>query len=163
MRLGFTILGIALAAWAAPSTANDDPCLGLTAAEAAGLLGVPAEGLKAQRSRLPQGLWQCSFAGADAAQSLAYSVEHASDTQTAQRELARYRHNLEVAGEAPPYRGKLPRGAYSEIADVGDESVWTDVNGSFTFRRGAVTVQVQSPADKLVKIKAGQLLASKLR
>jgi hypothetical protein len=162
MRRQLWALAFALTVWAGASSATEDACLGLTVPEAAALLGVPADGLKAQRKQLHRGLWQCSFSGSDPARMLAYSVERGPDEKTAKRDLQRYREGLETAAETAPFRGKLPKGAYSEVSDIGDENVWTDINSTFTFRRQALTVQVQSPADKLAKIKAGQRLASKL-
>ncbi len=142
--------------------ANAEPCLGFTPSEAAALLGVSSAQLKHERKELHRGLWQCSFAAGTPALILAYSVERAADEKTARRDLERYRENLETAAQTAPFRNKLPKGAWSEISDIGDENVWTDINATMTFRRKAVTVQVQSPADKLLKIKAAQALARKL-
>ncbi len=54
-----------------------------------------------------------------------------------------------------PWKGKLPKGAYSDIADpgMGDEAVWTNINGTLTLRKANVMIQVTMPKAKLDQIK----------
>jgi hypothetical protein len=66
-----------------------------------------------------------------------------------------------VAGETPQYKD-LPAGAYSDIGGLGDEAIWTDVNGSLTARKGNITVQVLMPRDKGDQIKVVEAFLAKL-
>ena len=59
------------------------------------------------------------------------------------------------------FKDKLPQGAYSDIMGLGDEAVWTDVNGTLTVRKGNIIVQVLAPAGKLVQIKVAQAFLAK--
>jgi hypothetical protein len=143
-----------------PDLAN---CAGFTVKDAAPLLGVPVEKVTRTANKVHATLWMCSFSAGQPGKLLAFSIEVAMSAKAAAADMERYRDNLEVAAETAPFKNKLPKGAYSEILGdgLGDENVWTDVNGAFTARKGNVTVQVPMPADKLGKIDVGKAVLSK--
>jgi hypothetical protein len=132
-------------------------CAGFTAADAAKVLGLPASKLTAKTEKIAPNLWRCSFITSDG-KGLSYSVTIAPDVKNAAAEMEQLRSNLEVAAETAPFKNKLPKGAYSEISGpgLGDETVWTDVNGTFTVRKGNVILQVLMPAGKVEQVKAAQ-------
>ena len=107
-------------------------------------------------------MWMCTFRGENLEKSVSFSVTISRDTQTALKEMESYRENLELAATTAPHRDNLPSGAYSEISDIGDENVWTDINGTLTVRKGAITFQVQQPPGKLRQVRAAQVILSKL-
>ena len=139
-------------------------CAGFTAKDAAPFLGVPPERVVAKAEKVHAALWMCSFGAGTAGKQVAFSLEVAKDPKAAAAQMEQYRADLETAAGTKPFKDKLPQGAWSEILGdgVGDENVWTDVNGSFTARKGNVTVQVTQPADKLEKIKVGRAVLAKL-
>jgi len=144
-----------------PDLAN---CAGFTANDAAPILGVPAAKVTRTADKVHAGLWTCTFSGGQPGKSLAFSIEVAKSPKAAAADMERYRENLETAAGTAPFKDKLPKGAYSEIMGdgLGDENVWTDVNGTFTARKGNVTVQVTMPMDKIAKISLGKAVLSKL-
>ena len=70
--------------------------------------------------------------------------------------------HLSTAGGTAPFKDKLPKGAYSDISGLGDEAVWSDVNGSLAVRKGALTLQFMAPKGKLEQIKAAEAVLKKL-
>lgn len=139
-------------------------CAGFAAKDAAVFLGVPPEKVVAKAEKVHAALWMCSFSAGAGGKTVAFSLEVAKDPKAAAADMERYRGDLEVAAGTAPFKDKLPKGAWSEIvADgLGDENVWTDVNGAFTARLGNVTVQVTQPADKVEKIKVAKAVLAKL-
>jgi hypothetical protein len=151
-------------AWAAdPGGALKDgvDCGGFAASDAATWLKVaPAQ---VTRTVQPSGkaLWLCSFAVGKAPPAIAFSLEIAANAKKAAGQMERYRDDLATAGGTKPWKGRLPKGAYSDIMGVGDEAVWTDINGAFTVRKGHVIVQVTLPKEKLDQVKLGQAVVAK--
>ena len=143
-----------------PDMAN---CAGFTVKDAAPLLGVPENGVSRTSRKVHDALWLCTFSGGQPQKNLTFSVELAKDAKAAAADMERYRSHLETAAETAPFKNKLPKGAYSEIVGdgLGDENVWTDVNGTFTARKGNITVQVSMPADKIANIKVGKAVLAK--
>lgn len=143
-----------------PDLAN---CAGFTANDAAPLLGVPVDRVTRTVEKVHASLYICTFSGGQPGKGLAFSIEVAKSAKAAAADLERYRENLEIAAGTAPFKDKLPKGAYSEIVGdgLGDETVWTDVNGTFTARKGNVTIQVTMPADKPGKINVGKAVLSK--
>lgn len=136
-------------------------CAGFTAADAAAWLKAPAAQVTRSVQKSGPALWLCSFSVGKTPPGIAYSVALAKDAKTAAAEMERYRDDLSTAGETAPFKGKLPKGAYSDIIGVGDEGIWTDVNGSYTVRKGNVTVQFTRPAEKLEQVKLGKAVLAK--
>ncbi|MBI5584638.1 MAG: hypothetical protein HY892_12545 [Deltaproteobacteria bacterium] len=170
IRLAGMLTFLLLAAFAGPAvgqgnktyTLDMTKCSGFTAEDAAKVLGLPASKLAAKTEKMTPTLWRCSFITPDG-KGLSFSVSVAADAKKAAAELERLRSNLEVAAETAPFKNKLPKGAYSEISGpgLGDESVWTDVNGTFTVRKGNVIMQVLMPAGKIEQVKVAQAFLAK--
>lgn len=139
-------------------------CAGFTAKDAAPFLGVPVERVVARPEKIHAALWTCSFSAGAAGKQVAFSIETARDPKAAAAAMEQYRADLELAAGTAPFKDKLPKGAWSEILGdgLGDENVWTDVNGAFTVRLGNVTVQVTLPWEKLEKIKVARAVLAKL-
>ena len=106
-------------------------------------------------------LWTCSYGAGRTAPAIAFSLEVAPDPKKAAEQMERYRDNLVVAAETLPHRGKLPKGAYSDVMGLGDEAVWTDVNDSLTVRKGSVTMQVTLPKAKADRLRLVQAVLAK--
>lgn len=154
--LGFAGVLAALSGPGAARGADPAPCAGFTTTDAAPIVGAPAAQVKRQVEKISPTLTACSYAAGNSAPALAFSVEvHASD-KAASAALERYREDLSVAGETAPWRGRLPKGAYSDISGIGDDAVWTDINGSLTVRAGRMNLQFTRPAAKLDQVKAAQ-------
>jgi len=154
-------LFLALTAAGAASAADPADCAGFSAAKAAAFLGVPAAQVLRKVEKSGKSLYLCAYAVGKAATSIAFSVEAAPSAKKAAEDLERYRDNLMVAGETAPFKDRLPKGAFSDIVGVGDEGVWTDVNGTFTVRKGNLTVQVTMPEGKMEQLKLAQAVLGK--
>jgi len=138
-------------------------CAGFTAKDAAPFLGVAPERVVVKAAKVHAALWTCDFSVGAAGKSVAFSIEVEKTPQAAAAAMERYRADLEVAADTAPFKGKLPKGAWSEIVGdgFGDENVWTDVNGAFTARKGNVTVQLTQPAGKLEQLAVARALLAK--
>ncbi len=143
------------------SASNLEGCVGFTADDAAPFLGVPAAQITANIEESYKGFWLCSFAQPGGSTSVSFSVKIAGSEKEAVSDMEEYRGNLEIAGEQPQWKD-LPKGAYSDIIGVGDEAVWTDINGSLTVRKGKITLQVVQPAGKMEQIKVAEAFLKKL-
>ena len=141
-------------------TPSAQGCAGFTAEDAASSLGVPAAQVKSNVQESSKGFWLCSFTTAATTGGISISVKIAPDEKSAVEDMAAYRSHLEVAGEQPQWKS-LPKGAYSDIGGVGDEAVWSDINGSLSVRRQALTLQVMQPAGKLEQIKVAEAFLKK--
>lgn len=166
-RMGGVLVAAALAACGAAQAQakaglkDGADCGGFTAAEAAAWMKAPPAQVTRQVQRSGPGLWLCSFSAGKAPPAIAYSVEIARDAKKAAEEMERYRDNLSQAGETGPYKGKLPKGAYSDIMGLGDEGVWTDINRALTVRKGRVTVQFTLPKEKLDQVNLARAVLAK--
>lgn len=164
-RARVSLATLALALVAGPVRAADPAdCVGFTAGDAAAFLGAPAAQVTRRVDKLGPSAWSCSYSVGKATPGLVFSVRAEADTKKAQRELERYRDNLMVAGDTAPFKDKLPKGAYSDLAGpgLGDEAVWSDVNGSLAVRKGSLTLQFMAPKGKLEQVKAAEAVTKKL-
>jgi len=139
---------------------NMDNCAGFTAADAGKILGVPASAVTAKTQKLHATLWMCTFSAGT--RSVSFSVALARSAEEAAADMERYRENLELTATIAPFKDNLPKGAYSEISPLGDENTWTDINHTLSARQGNVTIQVQTPADKLKQIEVALAFLKKL-
>jgi hypothetical protein len=155
--IALAISGIAQAA--GPTDGSD--CGGFSAADAAAWLKVPAAQVDRQVKKSGPYLWLCSFAAGKSSAGIAFSIEIAPSVMRAEKEMQRYRENLVITGGTAPFKDRLPKGAYSDIMGVGDEGVWTDVNGTYTVRKANVTVQVTLPKDKREQIRLAKDVLAK--
>ena len=135
-------------------------CAGFTAADAAQVMNLPAAAVTARTEKIHDTLWMCTFSSAK--KTVSFSVELAESAAQASADMARYRENLEVAAETAAYKGRLPKGAWSEITPLGEENTWTDINHTLTVRQGNLTLQVQPPVEKLEQIKLARAFLKKL-
>ena len=136
-------------------------CVGFSVDDAAQLLGVSAGQVTPKIEETYKGFWQCSFTPAGGSSGVSFSVTVSASEKKAAEEMEQYRSNLELAGEQPQWKN-LPKGAYSDIMGLGDEAVWTDINGSLSARKGNITVQVLQPQGKMEQIKVAQAFLKKL-
>jgi len=165
MVLAAMATGPVLAADAKGSIARIDAadCAGFTVQDAAPFLGVPAARVVRKAERISKSLVACSFAAGKTVPGVAFSIEIEASAKKAAEQMESYRDNLATAGEAAPWKGKLPKGAYSDIMGegMGDEAVWTDINGALTVRKLNVMVQVTMPKAKLEQIRVAQAVVAK--
>jgi hypothetical protein len=154
-----------LAADSVAAVAKIDPadCAGFAARDAAPFLGAPAAQVVRKIERITKSLVVCSYTAGNAAPGLAFSIEIETSAKKAAEQMERYRDNLMTTGETSPWKGKLPKGAYSDIAGpgMGDEAVWTDINGALTVRKLNVMVQVTLPKAKLDQVKLAQAVVAR--
>jgi len=160
IHVGIAILAAAVVPQALASVSDGTDCGGFTAADAAAWLKAPAVQVERAVSRAGD-RWVCSFAVGKAPPAIAFSLSVASSARRAADELDRYRDELAAMGETPAWKNKLPRGVYSDMFGAGDEAVWTDINGTYTVRRGNVTVRVTLPKDKDNQVQLGKAVVEK--
>lgn len=157
------LFAAAAAPWDAAGAITDGTdCGGFTAADAAAWLKAPAGQVARQVTRGSDGKWVCSFAVGRSPPAIAFSVAVAGSAKRAAAELERYRDTLAEASESAAWKGKLPRGIYSELYGAGDEGVWTDINGTYTVRRDNVTVQFTLPKEKDEQVRLAKSVVEKL-
>ena len=154
----------ALAFAAAGSAHAFDPadCAGFSSADAARFLGVPAAQAIRTVGKVTPSLWTCSYGAGRSAPAIAFSLEVAPNPKKAAEQMESYRDNLVIAAETPQHRGRLPKGAFSDVMGLGDEAVWTDVNDSLTVRKGRITMQLTLPKPKADRLRLAQALLAKL-
>ncbi|MDP2370182.1 hypothetical protein [Rhodoferax sp.] len=143
--------------------ADLEKCVGFTVQDAAAFLGVPAPQVARHIERISKTLVVCSFAAGRATPAIAFSIEIEPSIRKAVEQMDLYRDNLSTTGDTAPWKGKLPKGAYSDIvgAGLGDEAVWTDINGTLTVRKANATIQVTLPKARPDQIKLAQTVAAK--
>lgn len=173
-RVGATLaLALALALTMTRADATDskglvtkadlEDCVGFSVKDAAPLLGVPVPQVARHIERISKTLVVCSYAAGRAAPGLAFSIELEPSVPKAIEQMEQYRDSLSTTGDTAPWKGKLPKGAYSDIVGqgMGDEAVWTDINGTLTVRKANATIQVTLPKLKADQIKLAQAVVAK--
>jgi hypothetical protein len=143
------------------SSPNLQGCVGFSVDDAAQLLAVSAGQVTPKIEETYKGFWQCSYTAAGGSNGVSFSVTVSPNGKKAAEEMEQYRSNLELAGGQPQWKN-LPKGTYSDIMGLGDEAVWTDINGSLSARKGNITVQVLQPPGKMEQIKVAQAILKKL-
>ena len=136
------------------------PGLDFGVKDAALLLGVPESDVTGRIQEQYVGLWMCSFQTSNGKESFSFSVTVSPSAADAEADLAQYRSNLELAGETAPFKDD-PAGAYSDIT-LGDEAVWSNINGTLTVRKGHLTIQILQPSDKTKQLRLAQALLAKM-
>ena len=137
-----------------------DNCAGFTAADAAEVMNLPASAITARTEKVHAALWMCTFSSKRT--SLSFSVALAESEADASADMARYRESLELEAGTASFRGRLHRGAWSEVLPLGEESTWTDITHTLTVRQGNLTIQVQRPTTKLDQIRVVRAFLKKL-
>ena len=135
-------------------------CAGFTAADAGEIMNLPASAITAKTEKVNAAIWMCTFSSDR--KELKFSVALAESAADASTDMSRYRESLEVEAGTAAYRGRLRRGAWSEVLPLGEESTWTDINHTLTVRQGNVTIQVQRPTTKLDQIRVVRAFLKKL-
>jgi hypothetical protein len=130
--------------------------------DAAPLMGVSADQVNSRIEKGHEGFWMCTFSADQGKKIISFSVTVSKSVKTATEEMERYRENLETAASVKPFKNNLPAGAYSDIMGLGDEAVWTDINGTLTARKGHISIQVTNPKEKKEQIKVIQAFFKKL-
>lgn len=127
-------------------------CAGFTGERAAAFLGVPAADVKDASTNLYAELRMCSFSSTqeDGRTLLGFSLRRDASIEEATLEMARLRENVGLAqgviADTTKPDAKGP--AYEEIRGLGEEAIWTQVNGTLNVRKGNVSIQVMSPSDR---------------
>jgi hypothetical protein len=162
LKSGFALWLTALALYPAEKIYKPDMdnCAGFTAADAGEIMNLPASAITARTEKVHEGLWMCTFSSART--SLRFSVALAGSEADASADMARYRESLELQAGTASFRGRLPRGAWSEVLPLGEESTWTDITHTLTVRQGNLTIQVQAPTNKLEQIRVVRTFLKKL-
>ena len=137
-----------------------DNCAGFTAADAGEVMNVPASAITAKTEKVHAALWMCTFSSNR--KSLSFSVALAESAAEASADMARYRESLELEAGTASFKGRLPKGAWSEVLPLGEESTWTGITHTLTVRQGNLTIQVQAPTNKLEQIKVVRAFLKKL-
>ena len=162
LSMGIVLWITALALYPAGKIYKPDMnnCAGFTAADAAEVMNLPASAITARTEKVHAALWMCTFSSKRT--SLSFSVALAESEAEASIDMARYRESLELEGGTASFRGRLPKGAWSEVLPLGEESTWTDITHTLTVRQGNLTIQVQAPMNKLEQIKLVRAFLKKL-
>lgn len=173
LALSVTLAAVSVTPWVAAAQGGSGgatvhalqmaDCGGFTAEDATRLLGTPAAQLERKTQSIGPTSWICTFAAQDG-KGVSFSVSVSKSTREAAEDMERLRANLELAAETPAFKDRLPAGAYSEIGgpDLGDETVWTDINGTLTVRKGNIVLQVLMPSGKRDQIRVSQAFLKKL-
>jgi hypothetical protein len=130
--------------------------------DAAVLLGVPAASIKMASEALYEGNWNCNYNGGGLDKLLSFNLSLSPDVKKAVVEMAQYRGHLEVARGVKPFKEDLANGAYTEIEGLGDEALWTAVNGTLTVRRGNASLQISLPKEREAQVIIAEKLLSRL-
>jgi hypothetical protein len=143
-------------------TAEQVNCGLFTSTDAAALLDVPVANVKTASEALYEGNWNCSYNGGGLDKLLSFNLSLSPNVQSAMTEMAQYRGHLEVARGVKPFKEDLANGAYTEIEGLGDEALWTAVNGTLTVRRGNASLQISLPKEQETQIAVAKQLLSRL-
>jgi hypothetical protein len=162
LSIGIVIWITALALYPAGKVYAPDMnnCAGFTSADAAEVMNLPASAITAKTEKMHDALWMCTFSSDRKA--LRFSIALAKSAAEASIDMERYRESLELEARTAAFRGRLPRGAWSEVLPLGEESTWTDITHTLTVRQGNLTIQVQRPTNKLEQIKVVRAFLKKL-
>ena len=140
-------------------------CGGFGAAQAAELLGVPASGITDSSSDVTPTLRMCTFSARDASsQIVTFSMSLEESVDEARRTYAQMKANIPIAQHAQESAGvSSDDSALIEIGGLGDEALWTNVNGALSVRRGNLMIQVMAPRDRKKQIAVADKLLALMR
>ncbi|MDD3448363.1 MAG: hypothetical protein PHF72_04960 [Gammaproteobacteria bacterium] len=133
-------------------TAEQVSCALFSRDDAAAVLGVPAAAIRATAEELYAGNWDCGFNGGGPDRLVGFNITLSPGVEEAAVDMARYRSHLETASGTRPFREGLAEGAYSEVDGLGDEALWTAVNGTLAVRQGNLSLQIRLPKDRDVQV-----------
>jgi hypothetical protein len=121
----------------AVSPVDPSKCGGFGASDAAAHLGLPASQVTGKTEKVAENEWRCTYT-AGAGKVLTFTIAAAKTVKEAQARMDQYRSTL---GDD-----------YTEIS-LDDDGVWANASGTFTVRKGNVTVHTLQPADKAKQVK----------
>lgn len=137
-------------------------CSLFTREDAAAILGLPAAEIQVDAQEGYAGNWQCGYKGGSFEKMVNFNVSRSKSVEEAVADMAQYRGHLDVAKNVKPFKDDLENGAYSDISGVGDDALWTAVNGTLSVRKGNVSLQVQLPKGKDTQIRVAKEFLSRL-
>jgi len=126
-------------------SAEQVSCALFSVDDAAAVLGVPAADIKAYAQELYPGNQDCSFNGGGLDKLVSFNLSLAPSSEEAATDMAQYRGHLEIARGVKPFKDDLADGAYSEVEGLGDEALWTAVNGTLSVRKENFSLQITLP------------------
>lgn len=140
-------------------------CGGFGPAQAAELLGAPASAITDSSSDITPTLRMCTFSARDASsQMVSFSMSLEESVDEAKRTYAQMKDNIPIAQHAQESAGvSSDDSALVEIGGLGDEALWTSVNGALTVRHGNLTIQVMAPRDRKKQIAVADKLLALMR
>jgi hypothetical protein len=141
-----------------------EACAGFTPQTAAFLLGVSAAGIVDQSRDIYDKLRSCIFVDPeDPLSGLAFSLRRDDSVEEAAAEMATFREHLGVARQVfHGAEGSTEGAAVEEIPGLGDEAVWTRVNGTLDVRFGNIMIQVSRPEDRATQKRVAALALVRL-
>jgi hypothetical protein len=140
-------------------------CGGFGAAEAAPFLGVAASEVADHRSNIAPNLRSCMFAKqSDEASTVTFTISREDSIKDATESYAQFKDNIPIASSAQKAVGvDSGDSALIEISGLGDEALWTNVNGALTVRFHNLTILVMSPSDRKTQISVAEKVLAGLR
>lgn len=130
--------------------------------DAAAVLGVPVSEIKANAQELYPGNQDCNYNGGGLDKLVGFNLSLSPSSQEAATDMAQYRSHLEIAKGVKPFKDDLADGAYSEVEGLGDEALWTAVNGTLSVRKGNLSLQISLPKERDVQRGIAQKILSRL-
>jgi hypothetical protein len=142
-----------------------DSCAGITAAEAAPLVGAAPSVIEATNVRQHSTLRICGYSIRSGSGSVAFSLSWEPTVEKARAQFEREHHDLGLANRVAASAGgtAAAEAAFVDVLGLGDEAFWTPVNGTTVARVGNVRVQVMSPADRQNQTAVAQLVVKGLK
>ena len=134
-------------------------CAGFGAAQAAAILGVAPDAVVEKSEDITPNSRGCNYAPRDdASKALFFSVNFDESVDEAKTSFAQMRDTLSLGSRVQESATgtKSAEGAYSDILGVGEEAVWSTVNGSLAVRQKNITILVMRPNDKATQVKVAQ-------
>jgi len=133
-------------------------CGGFGPADAAAILGVPAEKLQDHSRDLSENSRWCLLENPDdSKKGVTFTVSRADSVDEAAVEFQQFRQHASMAATM----GGSPEEKIHEIPDLGDEAVWSPVPGGVYIRQGRDGVQVNQPADEETQIEIARKILGK--
>jgi hypothetical protein len=133
-------------------------CAGFGPAQAAEILGVPASAVADRSADIAKGLRGCSFARTDGTSgAVSFALERDESVEAAAQAYASMKDAIPIAEDAQKAAGvgatdSANDSALIEISGLGDEALWTNVNGALTVRVRNLTIQVTEPRDRKMQV-----------
>jgi hypothetical protein len=137
-------------------------CAGFTPIDAASLLGTEAHAVSDRSTDIHASARSCAFARTDSGASVVFTLEHDESVEDAARAYAQMKEAIPIAREAQESAGDDDESALIEISGLGDEALWTNVNGALTVRERNLTILVTNPSDRPAQIKVAQRVVTLL-